>query len=629
MAVISLAALAVILFAAAWRTRQTAIELAAYLLCAMGLVLYVLAFFGLMGVIDWLLLAAGAASVFWMARAVRAGGRSVLARELKRQLLDPYLWGCVLLLAVMCVCLHSDRILEWDAYNFWGPDIKSLYFREGFASKYSNVAQGFGDYSPVFQIIMWWFVHVLGSYQEQYIFYGYFIFSSLMLFSAAAVFRNRYPRGRWFTWLLVPLCALCVPGVSSTALYRTICVDPIMAILFGMILCKIVMRPREQTALWKAQLLVATGCLALLKGIGILWSVLAGIFFLLWWLREKREWRFCLALLGGPALLALSWSVYCRVMERSGYLASGFLDRAIQRLTEVANGTFLESATTRGYIRSYIQAFFVTPVHRESTLAIDLSPFAIIVLLVCGTLLLRWFGAIPQRKLKRLLAYILGITCLIYLVVSVGQLTMFYDETQYFEPLNAVTLMSRYCEPANTGLVMLVASFATGAAPGASLRHLRAGRQWLLGAVTALVLLSCTSYTEAYRRFIYDDLDDFRIEHRANFTHTYQDFIEATAAVPYWESGARVLMVLSQEEMNPIVVNEVSPVSFSYIYLNQGGEADYTSLLNALEQNHCGYLYLKECADSLLDFLPPETHRGQLYRVKEAEEGILSLEPCG
>ena len=77
MAVISLAALAVILFAAAWRTRQTAIELAAYLLCAMGLVLYVLAFFGLMGVIDWLLLDAGAASVFWMALADRDCRRSV------------------------------------------------------------------------------------------------------------------------------------------------------------------------------------------------------------------------------------------------------------------------------------------------------------------------------------------------------------------------------------------------------------------------------------------------------------------------------------------------------------------------------------------------------------------------
>lgn len=614
MVALSLLGLACVLLTLGWYTRQTPVELAPYLLCAMGLVLYVLAFFGVMGLIDWILMAAGAACLTWM---VHRGGGAVVRQELKRQLADPYLWGCVLILVALCLCLRGDQLLEWDAYNFWGPDIKSLYYREGFAAKYSNVAQGFGDYSPMFQLMMWWFVHLFGSYQEQFLYFGYFILSGLMLCSVGAVFRTRYPRGKYITWLLIPLCALALPGVSSTALYRTICVDPVMAILFGMVLCKTVMRPQGQLWFWKAQLLVASGCLALVKSIGLLWSVLAGLFYLLWWWGERRWRRFGILLLAAPVALAQSWSVYCRVMDRTGYLSSGVLDRLGDRLGELAAGTFLDSPVTRGYIWSYLRAFFVTPVHREATWAIDLSPFAIVVLLVAAALLLWRFGAVPRGKGGRLVGYILATTGLIYLLVSIGQLTMFYDETQYFEPVNAVTLMSRYCEPANTGLLMLVMALASGSAPGAALRRLPQGRRWVMGALAGVVLLGCTSYQEAWRRLVHDELDAGRLEHRANFEATYQPFLEAISTIPYRESGARVLLVLAQEEMNPIVVNAASPVSFAYTYLNQGGEADYEGLTAALAQEHCGYLYLMECQDSLLALLPEGIQRGQLYRVEQ------------
>ena len=625
MAVAALAALLCALFALAWRTRQTMVELAPYGLCAMGLVLYVLAFFCGMGLIDGLLLLAGAAALLWMIARVRREGRAALLAELRRQLLDPYLWGCVLLLAVMCFALRHEQILEWDAHNFWGPDIKSLYFREGYAAKYSNVSPNFGDYTPVFQLILWWFPHLLGSYQESYLFCGYFIFSGLMLFSAGTAVYRRFRRGRWFTWLLIPFCALCVPGVCSTAWYRSLYVDPVMAILFGMILCRIVLRPERDLALWKAELVIASGCLALMKGIGILWSVFAALFFVLWWLREKREYRFSLLFLAAPALLTGSWSLYCRVMERSGYLADSFSSRAAQRLSELLSGTFFDSEMTRGYILSYIRGFFLTPVHREYTVAIDFSPFAIVVLLVLAAAALWYFGAVPRKKLGRLLFYTLGTTFTIYLIVSIGQLTMFYYETQYLDPVSAVTLMGRYCEPANTGLLMLMVTFAGAAVPGGALRHLREGRRWLLGGAAALVLVTSTGYREAYRRFVYDELDASRIEKRMTFLNTYRDFIEATAAVPYRESGSRVLLVLREEEMNPIVINAVSPVSLAYVHLNQGGQADYEGLLAALEENHCGYLYLMECGDDLLARLPEGTRRGTLYRVELQDDGGLTL----
>ena len=98
--------------------------------------------------------------------------------------------------------------------------------------------------------------------------------------------------------------------------------------------------------------------------------------------------------------------------------------------------------------------------------------------------------------------------------------------------------------------------------------------------------------------------------------------------VPYQESGSRVLLVVESAETNPIVINTVSPVSFVHVRLDQGGEADYTGLVEELEKYHCGYLYLMECEDSLLEILPEGTQRGEMYAVEWTDSGELVLTPC-
>ena len=130
---------------------------------------------------------------------------------------------------------------------------------------------------------------------------------------------------------------------------------------------------------------------------------------------------------------------------------------------------------------------------------------------------------------------------------------MFYYETQYLDPVSAVTLMSRYCEPANTGLLMLLVTLSSGVMPGAALRRVSGKRQWLLGGMAAVILLSCTGYREAWRRFVYDELDASRIEKRLTFLDTYRDFIDATAVVPYQESGSRYCWWWSPPRQTPLL----------------------------------------------------------------------------
>lgn len=621
-AVTVLAVLAVAV-ALAWRFEDTLLGVLPPLLCAMGLVLYVLAFFNALSAIDWLWLAAGLWAVWLMGRMARAEGTAALRGRLRRILDDPNLWVCVVILAVMCLCLRGEQILEWDGYNFWGPDTKSLFYRDGYAPLHSNPASRFGDYTPMAQLIWWWFTHLAGAYGENYVFMGYYIFGALLLFGVADRFRGAGRPWNVVVAAVACVCAVVLPGVACTAWYRALCVDPLMAMVFGLTLSLTVCRSERHPGFWRAKLLALAMCLTLVKSIGILWAALALGFWCLWWGKERGAWRFALVWGGGIALCRASWSVFCGLTERSTALVGNFYATVGQRLRELADGVFLTSGNNRGYLVSYAKAFLCTPIHRESTPALDIPPVVLVLLLLAAALLLWRFGFVPRRKGGRLLAFMAVTLAIIYLVVVVGQLTMFYTETGYLEPVKALTLMTRYCAPAHMGLLMLLCTFAsgqaTGSAPEASLGRRRAVA---LGAAAA-VILSCGAYSEMYRRFVQDDLDPQRIRLRESYCEQYSGFLSAVEGLPLDRLDTRVLLCIYQTNMNPIVINEASPISFCHLALAGDGEGDLAAILAELERTGSGYLYVDGCTGELAEALaaaagePVET--GVLYRVTGTE----------
>ena len=618
-----------IVFALAWRFGLTVWEPTAWLIALTALICYVLAFFRWMRGIDLFLLAGGVPAAVWLVRRCRAEGGGALRAELKRQFGNLYFLVCAAALAGMLFFLGGEQILEWDGYNLWGPDTKSLWYRDGFAPKYSNPAYEFGDYTPLVQIVWWLFCHLLGSYQERYLFWGYYVFGAVLLFSAAAVFTRGEGKGRLVASVLAPPAALCLPGVACTTWYRALTVDPIMAMLFGTMLCRTVLRPDGDGRFWKIELLTYACALALSKSIGILWGALCALFYLLWWGKERREYGFSGALLAASAVSGGSWIVYCRIMDRHGYLADNFAARALQRFRELRAGTlFAPGSYARSYLGSYVRAFFTEPIHRERTFALDPTPVLLLAGMLLAVFLLRRFGFLPRRKTGRLLAFLLGMLALIYGVVFIGQLTMFYYETQYFEPVKAVTLLMRYASPANIGLLMLLAVFASGRAAGAPLAEAPEGsaevprrtlRRAAAGGLAALVLLSCAGYNEIYRRFFYDYLDAQRITFRASFEETYEPFFRAVEGLPLDEENVRVLLCTWDTDMNPIVINRASPVSFASLELPEDPAAAWDAVAAQSRTLHCGYLYVFGCDPSLTELLSARTaapFRTQaLYRV--------------
>lgn len=610
MALLTVLAVFLIAFYLAWRFDDTLPGTLPTVICAVGLALYALAFLRAMLWIDLLLLLCGAGVVFVMLRQVRREGSKSLTRAARRLLLDPYLWCGLALILVMLFFLREEQILEWDGYNFWGPDTKSLYFWNGFAPKHANTAPIFGDYPPMSQLIWWWGLHLAGEYQERYIFYAYYAFGAILLLSVADRFRQK---GAPWQAPVVCVAAILLPGTACTAWYRALWVDPLMSMLFGVALSLVVCRSDRHPGFWKAKLLVCVLCLTLVKAIGLLWSLLALLFCLLWWW-ERRELRFPLAGLAGCLALFGSWRLFCQVMERSTTLVNNFSLQAAQRLEELSQGVFWTSGNNKGYILSYWKAFFLTPIHRESTWAIDLSPAALILLLFLGAVALWRFGFFPKRKLGRLLGFMGLSLALIYSALFIGHLTMFYHEPQYLEPVSSVTLMTRYCAPANMGLLILLVTLASG--QGTRPNRLPQKRQTAALALCALVLFSCGAYREMGRRFLYDPLDAQRIQFRQGLREVYGDFLTATQDIPLRQAPGRVLLGIYGTQTNPIVINEASPVSFLTVFLSEYPEGDLRAIESALDRGHERYLYLMGCCDGLKELLSAHTDDGSPFQTR-------------
>jgi len=599
---LSLISAGVIMFALAWSFGLSLLEVFPFFLCALGLALYPLAFLHAMSMIDWLLLAAGAGALIYIAARTRRKGKHALLSELRRQFCDTHLWVCAGILLLMVWLLRGEQILEWDAYNFWGPDVKSLFYRDGFAPKFSNPAPEFGDYPPFTQFIWWWALHLAGTYQEQYIFFAHYILGAALLFSAADRFRGGKGWCGFTVSLLACTGAVILPGAACTSWFRSVYVDPVMAMLFGTVLGLTVCRDRKHPVFWKLRILAFLLCLTLVKSIGIFWAVLAIVFYALWWHGEYRNAPFLLICGGSVGLCYGSWRLFCGIMERSATLTVSFSESAACRLQELREGVFLQSGNNAGYLRSYWEAFWHTPIHREHTSAVDLSPALLILLLFAAAVVLWKTGFVPHNKLTRLIVFMAVCIFLISGILIIGQLTMFYPEQQYLDPMNAVTLMTRYCSPANMGLLILITVFAGGQAADRDKPVLPRKRVIAYIAVGA-VIFSCGAYAELGRRFIYDPLDGSRLEKREMFETVYSGFLSDIHQIPLDEMDGRVLLLLYGAEFSPIVTNAASPISLQPLTLTGDALRDEALITDALAQGQIRYLYGIEVYDELSNIL--------------------------
>ena len=158
MAVVHIIAFFLCLLMLSWFWKESLAEMFPMLLCMLALVLYVLAFLHHLSWIDGIGIGVTAGFFIWYLSREKEK-REAFVKTCLKNVTQPSFVAAVLLLVVVVLCTSQKAVTWWDDINFWATDVKSLYYLDGFAGKYGNVAPEFGDYPPGTQLIKWWFLH--------------------------------------------------------------------------------------------------------------------------------------------------------------------------------------------------------------------------------------------------------------------------------------------------------------------------------------------------------------------------------------------------------------------------------------------------------------------------------------
>lgn len=572
-------------------------------LCSIGAVLYILAFFRKLHWITAILAACLLGLGILLAVRIRRDGFRQAVKAACQPLREAQFWINALVLAAAILLVNYRQVLEWDAYNFWGADIKSLFYRNGFAERYSNVASDFGDYPPNTQLIIWWFLHMFGSCDEGLMFGGYFFYGGLLLFSATSRLRLKRVPHQVIAGFCAALLLFALPSIADTSWYRALYVDPVMAILWGCLLCAIVLdcACTERFRYYKCLILLTA--ITLTKSIGFMWAMYAVVLYLIWNGVSKRHLRIACGMAAVIAAGCIPWNVYCRLLGRSTYLTGSLAPSVGSQARAVLNGTFFSSGYNLAYIKAYIKAFLLESVHRADTGSVDLTPalvMLLVLLLFSAFCLTRW---LPKGRFFRLMGFIIGVYGLTYFILLCGHLTIFYYETQYLESANMLTQMTRYGAPMNLGFLILGASMCMEKAKlPENLSEVRRAEVILPG-LAALVILLCAGYTTMADCLIegHDPLNPQRLEKRALFAENYADFLEEASQVPVTGERQRILLLYSAEEYNPIVSFLASPISVQNVYY--GENLTEETLWAMIDRWGASWIYIQDGTPAQLEQL--------------------------
>ena len=170
------------IFYLSWRFQVELVEAVPVFVCGLVLVLYVLAMLHHLSWIDGIGVVIVFAFAIWLAGRRKEERREFGKACLKKMTQASFITAVFLLLIVV-VCTSGKVVSWWDDINFWATDVKALYYLDGFADKYGNVAPEFGDYPPGAQLFKWWFVHLDPHvFREGLAFAGYYVMNlSFML----------------------------------------------------------------------------------------------------------------------------------------------------------------------------------------------------------------------------------------------------------------------------------------------------------------------------------------------------------------------------------------------------------------------------------------------------------------
>lgn len=609
----------------AWRFRVSLVEALPVFTCGLVLTLYVLAFLHRLSWIDKIAACVIILFIVWLACRRKEERESFLIACRHNVIQTSFITG-VILLAVVIVCTSAKLVTWWDDFNFWAVDARALYFSNGFAGKYGNVAAAFGDYPPGSQLIKWWFLHLNPqTFSEGLAFAGYYTMNLVFLLP---LFRKW--KGKNVLFMAFMASALWLfPSVGEYFGYNGFCADLTMACIYGGFLCAVTDREVESEFFYYGRLGLYLSVLVLVKSIGFVWTLFGLVFFLLYQHsgegRPRRDdegkhtW-FCrlLSIALPPMITGGTWMLFCLLMRRVA-------NSTTTAVKYVVTDEYGLSGYMKEYASAFVRAFFGSPLHRTKSLFIDMTPIGC-YLVICLLCLLFWKGKLLSAKMGKIILGFCTISgVLFYGIIFLAHITIFAGEIQYLETSGMILSIERYGAPFTIGTLLFLAQiwldnggrlFDKEKFPRLIRRY---GAQMCFIAFVALT----ANYQIGYYGLIgyRDDLEEQEREREGYLDDTAEAFLDAVRILQA-DDTARVYCFRGADtpEFHDIYTSYVAaPVSVVHRELNLD-EADADWVLGQIKGSHASYLYVEETdadANAIFDAVMQEEPFacGVLYHI--------------
>lgn len=607
--------------------RISLVEAAPVFVCLLALLLYGLAFLRRLSWIDGIAGIVIAAAVVWtLSRKREQRGR--IMKECLVRMAQPSFVTAAFLLVLVVWCTAGKAVSWWDDINFWATDVKALYYLDGFARKYANVAPEFGDYPPGGQLIKWWFLHFdPHTFREGLAFAGYYGMNLAFLVPLLRGLKRWNP----FVMTLMAAALWFFPSIAEVYGYDGFCADLTMACIYGGFLWAVTDREGRCGLFYYGRLALYLGVLVLVKSIGFVWA-LFGLVFLALYLRgsaesgQERQGAKFFVTAAFPLLTGGSWMAFCLFMRRVTKTTA----TAVKYMTTDEYGI---SGYTREFAAAFLKAFTGSPLHKERSLAVDLTP-AGLYLCICLLVILFYRGRLlPGRTGRAALWFSMASGGIFYGIIFLAHITIFATETQYLEPSGMISSIERYGAPFTIGTLLFLA--------GIWLDHggrFFAGERlpaWIREYGTCLAFVLFVALTAGYRVGYHGligyraDVETQLAQRAAMIGEDETRFLEAAGALEA-EEGARVCYIRRGDTPrwvnNSYLAYEASPVSMVYRSVNLE-DAPTEWMAQEIRASHAGYLYAEETdadAGAVFDGLTAtgDFSCGVLYRITETEAGM-------
>ena len=589
MAIVNITAFLICLLVLSYLWKTTLVEMFPPLTCMLVLVLYILALFRHLSLIDGISLLIIAAFLYWIISRKREQ-RIHFGKTCLYNMTQPSFILAACLILVVIACTSAKIVTWWDDINFWATDVKSLYYLNGFASKYGNTAPEYGDYPPAAQLFKWWFLHFdPHTFREGLAFAGYYAMNIIFMLPLLKSIKGKnvlvmfgMAAALWF-----------LPSIAEVYTYDGFCADLTMACIYGAYLFAVTDKEQKSEFFYYGRLALYLSILVLVKSVGFIWAFFGLVFFFLYQWAEpgKMNRKKAVPVILAPVITGGSWMFFCLLMRRVTRTTA----TAVKYITTDEYGF---SGYAGDFAKAFLKAFVAVPLHKEKSSLLNLTPLSFYV---CICLLVIFFyrkNLLPKKQGRVALWFSIISGALFYAIIFVAHVTIFATETQYLEAGGMISSIERYGAPFTIGTLLFLAGIWM---TYGELLFVRSKMPFAVKYGTCLTFILFVALTAGWK-IGYHGLIGYRAEiadrmqERESMIDTDADLFLQTIRLLGTNESTRVCYI--QRDDTPRWVRnshtnlEASPISVVYKSVNLD-DAVTDWMIGEIRSLHAAYLYVE------------------------------------